>query len=82
MVNVSQDKDGRISLNGGRDVTVVGSQLKAGNDLLVGATRDVSLVSAQEQQDSAYSQKKKGSFGLTRAATAAPPAAPPRWAAS
>ncbi|WP_259652327.1 MULTISPECIES: hemagglutinin repeat-containing protein [unclassified Pseudomonas] len=66
MVNVSQDKDGRISLNGGRDVTVVGSQLKAGNDLLVGATRDVSLVSAQEQQDSAYSQKKKGSFGLSK----------------
>ena len=66
MVNVSQDKDGRISLNGGRDVTVVGSQLKAGNDLLVGAAGDVSLVSAQEQVDSAYSQKKKGSFGLSK----------------
>ena len=66
MVNVSQDKDGRISLNGGRDVTVVGSQLKAGNDLLLGAAGDVSLVSAQEQQDSAYSQKKKGSFGLNK----------------
>ncbi|WP_404938142.1 hemagglutinin repeat-containing protein [Pseudomonas sp. JDS08PS003] len=66
MVNVSQDKDGRISLNGGRDVTVVGSELKAGNDLLVGATRDVSLVSAQEQHDSSYSQKKKGSFGLNK----------------
>ncbi|NBF10566.1 hemagglutinin repeat-containing protein [Pseudomonas sp. Fl4BN1] len=66
MVNVSQDKDGRISLNGGRDVTVVGSQLNAGNDLLVGAARDVSLVSAQEQQDSSYSQKKKGSFGLNK----------------
>ncbi|UCZ81886.1 hemagglutinin repeat-containing protein [Pseudomonas sp. L5B5] len=69
MVNVSQDKDGRISLNGGRDVTVVGSELKAGNDLLVGATRDVSVVSAQEHQDSAYSQKKKGSFGLSKSGT-------------
>ncbi|AZC16042.1 hemagglutinin repeat-containing protein [Pseudomonas sp. CMR5c] len=66
MVNVSQDKDGRISLNGGHDVTVVGSQLKAGNDLLVGATHDVSLVSAQEHQESSYSQKKKGSFGLSK----------------
>ena len=65
-VNVTQDKEGRISLNGGRDVTVAGSQLKAGNDLLVGGVRDVSLVSAQEQADSSYSMKKKGSFGLSK----------------
>ncbi|MDR6960299.1 filamentous hemagglutinin [Pseudomonas brassicacearum] len=65
-VNITQDKDGRIGLNGGRDVTVVGSQLKAGNDLLVGGSRDVNLMSAQEQADSSYSVKKKGSFGLSK----------------
>lgn len=65
-VNVTQDKDGRIGLNGGRDVSVIGSQLKAGNDVLVGGAGDVNLMSAQEQTDSSYSMKKKGSFGLSK----------------
>jgi filamentous hemagglutinin len=65
-VNITQDKDGRIGLTGGQDVSVIGSQLKAGNDLLVGGAGNVNLMSAQEQADSSYSVKKKGSFGLSK----------------
>ena len=35
---------GGLSLEGGRNVTVIGSQLNAGHDLLVGATNDIAVL--------------------------------------
>ncbi|CAH0321622.1 DNase CdiA [Pseudomonas brassicacearum] len=65
-VNTSVDGDGNVSLNGGRNVTVIGSALKAGNDLVVGATEDVAVVSGTEESG-AYSKKTKtGLFGLSK----------------
>ncbi|MGR4975025.1 hemagglutinin repeat-containing protein [Pseudomonas sp. LARHCG127] len=65
-VNTSVDGDGNVSLNGGRNVTVIGSELKAGNDLVVGATEDVAVVSGTEESG-AYSKKTKtGLFGLSK----------------
>jgi len=65
-INVSQNADGAVSLNGGRDVVVAGSQLNAGNDLLLGATGDIYLLSKEESQSSASSTRKSGSFGLNK----------------
>ncbi|WP_447768673.1 hemagglutinin repeat-containing protein [Pseudomonas kilonensis] len=65
-VNTSVGEDGNVSLNGGRNVTVIGSALKAGNDLVVGATEDVAVVSGTEESG-AYSKKTKtGLFGLSK----------------
>nr|WP_257225753.1 hemagglutinin repeat-containing protein [Pseudomonas sp. ICMP22404] len=65
-VNTSVDGDGNVSLNGGQNVTVMGSELKAGNDLIVGATQDVAVLSATEESG-AYSKKTKtGLFGLSK----------------
>ncbi|MDT4802010.1 Hemagglutinin repeat protein [compost metagenome] len=65
-VNISQTAEGGLSLDGGRDVTVIGSQLKAGNDLLVGATGDVAVLSGVEEHG-AYSKKTKSGFlGLSK----------------
>ena len=44
-INTSKTDGGGLSIDGGRDVTVIGSQLSAGNDLLVGATGDVAILS-------------------------------------
>lgn len=65
-MNVSQDSGGAVSLNGGRDVVVAGSQLKAGNDLLLGATRDVYVLATEESESSSSSKSKSGSFGLSK----------------
>ncbi|MCD4531661.1 hemagglutinin repeat-containing protein [Pseudomonas sp. C3-2018] len=65
-VNTALDGDGNVSLNGGRNVTVMGSELKAGSDLIVGATNDVAVLSATEESG-AYSKKTKtGLFGLSK----------------
>ncbi|WP_178120943.1 hemagglutinin repeat-containing protein [Pseudomonas atagonensis] len=65
-VNTTKDDDGAVSLNGGRNVTVVGSQFKAGNDLVVGAGKDVTVLSGTEEEG-AYSKKTKtGLFGLSK----------------
>nr|WP_253956756.1 hemagglutinin repeat-containing protein [Pseudomonas chlororaphis] len=64
-VNTSKDEDGAVSLDGGRNVTIIGSQLKASNDLVVGATNDVAVLSATEETG-AYSKKTKtGLFGMS-----------------
>ncbi|MGR6739146.1 hemagglutinin repeat-containing protein, partial [Pseudomonas chlororaphis] len=65
-VNVSQDAKGGVSIDGGRDVMIVGSQLKAGNDLLMGATGDVSIVSGVEEHGSYSKKTKSGLFGLSK----------------
>jgi filamentous hemagglutinin len=61
-INASQAADGGMSIDGGRDVNVIGSQLKAGNDLLVGATGDVAILSGVEEHGS-YTKKSKSGFG-------------------
>ena len=61
-INTSQAADGSMSIDGGRDVNVIGSQLKAGNDLLVGATGDVAILSGIEEHGS-YTKKSKSGFG-------------------
>ncbi|WP_459748298.1 hemagglutinin repeat-containing protein [Pseudomonas sp. 3A(2025)] len=65
-VNARQAADGSIGINGARDVTVIGSQLKAGNDLVIGASNDVAVLSGVEEHG-AYSQKSKSGFlGLSK----------------
>jgi filamentous hemagglutinin len=65
-VNTSKDEDGSVSLDGGRNVTIIGSQLKAGNDLVVGATQDVAVLSATEESGSYSKKTKTGLFGMSK----------------
>ncbi|VVN31712.1 hemagglutinin repeat-containing protein [Pseudomonas fluorescens] len=65
-VNSSKDGDGSVSLDGGRNVTIIGSQLNAGNDLVVGATKDVAVLSATEESGSYSKKTKTGLFGLSK----------------
>ncbi|WP_095092859.1 hemagglutinin repeat-containing protein [Pseudomonas sp. Irchel 3A5] len=65
-VNASQDAKGAVSINGGRDVAIVGSQLKSGNDLLLGATNDVSITSGVEESGSYSKKTKSGFLGLSK----------------
>lgn len=65
-VNVSQSASGAVSLNGGRDVTVVGSQLSAGHDLLVGGQGNVALLSGSEEHGASSSKTKSGFAGLSK----------------
>jgi filamentous hemagglutinin len=65
-VNTSKAADGSLSLDGGRDVTVIGSQLKAGNDLLVGGTGDVAVLSGIEEHGSYSKKTKSGFLGLSK----------------
>nr|WP_249721845.1 hemagglutinin repeat-containing protein [Pseudomonas syringae] len=65
-INTTKAADGSISINGGHDVSVIGSRLSAGNDLVLGATNDVTVLSGVDEQG-AYSQKSKsGSFGVSK----------------
>ncbi|MFJ2538216.1 hemagglutinin repeat-containing protein, partial [Pseudomonas sp. NPDC087614] len=65
-VNVSRRKDGDLSLDGGRNVTIIGSQMNAGNDLFVGATNDVAVLSATEESGSYSKKTKTGLFGMSK----------------
>ncbi|MCP1479048.1 filamentous hemagglutinin [Pseudomonas chlororaphis] len=64
-VNTSKDEDGAVSLDGGRNVTIIGSQLKAGNDLVVGATNDVAVLSGTEETGDYSKKTKTGLFGMS-----------------
>nr|WP_328803393.1 hemagglutinin repeat-containing protein [Pseudomonas triticifolii] len=65
-VNTSKTADGSVNINGGRDVSIIGSQLTAGNDLVLGATNDVAVLSGVEEHG-AYSKKTKSGFmGLSK----------------
>ncbi|WP_259640335.1 hemagglutinin repeat-containing protein [Pseudomonas syringae] len=65
-INTTKAADGSVSINGGHDVSVIGSRLSAGNDLILGATNDVTVLSGVDEQG-AYSQKSKsGSFGVSK----------------
>ncbi|MBI6799355.1 hemagglutinin repeat-containing protein, partial [Pseudomonas syringae] len=65
-INTTKAADGSVSINGGHDVSIIGSRLSAGNDLVLGATNDVTVLSGVDEQG-AYSQKRKsGSFGVSK----------------
>nr|WP_256679427.1 hemagglutinin repeat-containing protein [Pseudomonas sp. Fl4BN1] len=65
-LNTSKKADGGMSINGGRDVTVIGSQLKAGTDLMIGATGDVAILSGVEEHGSYSKKTKSGFLGLSK----------------
>ncbi|WNW12251.1 hemagglutinin repeat-containing protein [Pseudomonas sp. DTU_2021_1001937_2_SI_NGA_ILE_001] len=60
-VNADKTPEGGISVGNARDVTIIGSQLKANNDLVVGASNNVAILSGVEEHG-AYSEKKKSGF--------------------
>ena len=65
-VNASQDLEGRVNIHGGRNVTVAGSTFRAGNDMLIGARGDVSVVSAGEESGASSKTSKSGAFDLKK----------------
>ncbi|MBU2324658.1 MAG: hemagglutinin repeat-containing protein, partial [Gammaproteobacteria bacterium] len=65
-LNASKTADGGMSIDGGRDVTIIGSQLQAGGDLLVGATGDVAVLSGVEEHGSYSKKTKSGFLGLSK----------------
>nr|WP_305884109.1 hemagglutinin repeat-containing protein [Pseudomonas sp. PIC25] len=65
-LNTSKAEDGSLNIDGGRNVTVIGSQLDAGNDLLVGATGDVAILSGVEEHGSYSKKTKSGFLGLSK----------------
>ena len=64
-VNTHKDEDGSVNLDGGRNVAIIGSQMKAGNDLVLGAKNDISVLSATEENGSYTKKTKTGLFGLS-----------------
>ncbi len=65
-VNISKAEDGGIRLNGGRDLVVAGSQLQAGNDVMLGATRDIAILATEQDQVSASGKSKSSAFGVSK----------------
>ncbi|MDH1629787.1 hemagglutinin repeat-containing protein [Pseudomonas mosselii] len=65
-VNVSKKDGGGIALDGGRDVSVIGSQLKAGGDVMLGATGDVAVLSGVEEHGEYSKKTKSGFLGLSK----------------
>ncbi|WP_230164957.1 hemagglutinin repeat-containing protein, partial [Pseudomonas mediterranea] len=65
-VNTRKNANGGMSINGGRDVTVVGSQLKAQGDLMLGGTGDIAVLSGVEEHGSYSKKTKSGFLGLSK----------------
>ncbi|AOS74020.1 adhesin [Pseudomonas fluorescens] len=65
-INATKKTDGGMSIDGGRDVTVIGSQLKAGVDMLLGATGDIAVLSGVEEHGSYSKKTKSGFLGLSK----------------
>ncbi|MGI4837065.1 MAG: hemagglutinin repeat-containing protein [Janthinobacterium lividum] len=65
-INTSTNANGGVSLDGGRDVSVMGSQLKAGHDVMVGGTGDVAILSGTEEHGSYSKKTKSGFLGLSK----------------
>ncbi|MGE1172730.1 hemagglutinin repeat-containing protein [Pseudomonas sp. BW7P1] len=70
-VNASLTDKGGVSLQGGRDLTVIGSQLKAGNNVVLGALNDITVVSGVDEHSDYSKTTKKGSFGLSKSGNSA-----------
>ena len=65
-INTSKAANGALNLDGGRDVTVIGSNLTAGNDLLIGGKSDVAVLSGVEEHGSYSKKTKSGFLGLSK----------------
>ncbi|SDT36291.1 filamentous hemagglutinin [Pseudomonas asplenii] len=65
-INASKSADGAMNINGGRDVTIIGSQLKAHDDLMVAAQGDVAVLSGVEEHGSYSKKTKSGFLGLSK----------------
>ena len=65
-INATKKTGGGMSIDGGRDVTVIGSQLKAGGDMLLGSTGDVAVLSGVEEHGSYSKKTKSGFLGLSK----------------
>ncbi|WP_395605095.1 hemagglutinin repeat-containing protein [Pseudomonas sp. B16120] len=65
-INATKKTGGGMSIDGGRDVTVIGSQLKAGGDMLLGATGDIAVLSGVEEHGSYSKKTKSGFLGLSK----------------
>ncbi|MDY0207507.1 MAG: hemagglutinin repeat-containing protein [Pseudomonas sp.] len=65
-INTQTTDSGGLSLEGGRDVTVIGSQLNAGNSLIVSVTNDMSILSGIEEHGSYSKKNKSGFLGLNK----------------
>lgn len=66
LVNVSLDDQGAVTLEGGQNVTLIGSQLTAGADLAVGALNDIAVLSGVEEHGSYSKKTKSGFLGLSK----------------
>ncbi|WP_416768935.1 hemagglutinin repeat-containing protein [Pseudomonas sp. RHF3.3-3] len=65
-INASKGTDGAMNINGGRDVTIIGSKLKAHDDLMVAAQGDVTVLSGVEEHGSYSKKTKSGFLGLSK----------------
>ncbi|NER65461.1 hypothetical protein G3436_18335, partial [Pseudomonas sp. MAFF212427] len=65
-INTSKAADGSLNLEGGRNVSIIGSELKAANDLLLGATEDIAVLSGVEAHGSFSKKTKSGFLGLSK----------------
>ncbi len=70
-VNAKLSDKGGVSLEGARDLTVIGSQLKAGNNLVLGALNDISVLSGTDEHSDFSKTTKTGSFGLSKSGKSA-----------
>jgi filamentous hemagglutinin len=66
LVNVSLEDQGRVILEGGQNVTIIGSQLTAGEDLAVGALGNVTVLSGVEEHGSYSKNSDSGFLGLSK----------------
>ncbi|WP_306173030.1 DUF637 domain-containing protein [Pseudomonas gingeri] len=54
---------GDVTLNAGKDMTLVSSRIDAGDEARLTATGELNVLAAQDTDYSLYDKKKKGSFG-------------------
>ncbi|MBI6975913.1 filamentous hemagglutinin N-terminal domain-containing protein [Pseudomonas lactis] len=57
---------GDVSLNAGKDLELTASRIAGGGNVALDAQRDVSILSALDEDASFYSKKSKGSFGRSK----------------
>nr|WP_283094061.1 hemagglutinin repeat-containing protein [Pseudomonas sp. MWU12-2345] len=65
-VNSTKAADGSVGINGGRDLSIVGSKLKAGDDLILAATNNVAVLSGVEEHGSYSKKTSSGFLGLSK----------------
>ncbi len=65
-INSQKTSDGSLQITESRDVTIAGSQLAAGEDLIVAAGDDVEILSGVEEHGSYSKKTKSGFLGLSK----------------